>query len=111
MEQLIEMQLKNDKALLTSLSCKPLLLQLPLWEVQEQSAVLQLARIYKFGDYLSALKFVNRVAELAEKHNHHPALTLEWGKVTVSWWTHSLGGLHLNDFILAAHTEQIYNTF
>ena len=111
MEKLIEMQLKTDKALLTRADRKQLLQQLPLWGVQEHSAVLQLGRIYKFSDYLSALKFVNRLAELAEKHNHHPSLTLEWGKVTVSWWTHSLGGLHLNDFILAAHTEQIYNTF
>jgi 4a-hydroxytetrahydrobiopterin dehydratase len=48
------------------------------------------------------------VGEAAEKEGHHPALLTEWGKVTVSWWTHDVGGLHQNDFIMAARTDDIY---
>ncbi|MEJ2333871.1 MAG: 4a-hydroxytetrahydrobiopterin dehydratase, partial [Desulfobulbaceae bacterium] len=50
----------------------------------------------------------NRVAALAEEENHHPAIVTEWGKVTVSWWSHIIKGLHLNDFIMAARTEELF---
>ena len=50
----------------------------------------------------------NRVGALAEQEGHHPALLTEWGRVTVSWWTHAIGGLHRNDFILAARTDTLY---
>ena len=51
------------------------------------------------------------MGEAAEKEGHHPALLTEWGKVTVSWWTHDVGGLHQNDFIMAARTDDIYRKF
>jgi len=44
---------------------------------------------------------------LADAEDHHPTLLVEWGRVTVSWWTHSLGGLHRNDFVMAARTDRI----
>ena len=47
------------------------------------------------------------IAELAEAEGHHPALLTEWGKVTVSWWTHKIRGLHRNDFIMAAKTDAL----
>jgi 4a-hydroxytetrahydrobiopterin dehydratase len=46
-----------------------------------------------------------RVGELAEEEGHHPALLTEWGRVTVSWWTHKIRGLHRNDYIMAAKTD------
>ena len=46
------------------------------------------------------------IALLSE--NHHPAILTEWGKVTVTWWTHKIGGLHKNDFVMAARTDQLY---
>ncbi|MDF3015185.1 MAG: pterin-4-alpha-carbinolamine dehydratase, partial [Thermomicrobiales bacterium] len=45
--------------------------------------------------------------ELAEEEGHHPALLTEWGKVTVSWWSHKIRGLHRNDFIMAAKTDAL----
>jgi 4a-hydroxytetrahydrobiopterin dehydratase len=54
------------------------------------------------------LEFTNQVGELAEKEDHHPTILTEWGKVTVTWWTHVVKGLHLNDFISAAKTDQIF---
>ena len=81
--------------------------QLPAWEIIVDQGVKKLRREFPFPDFVAALAFTNQVGELAEHFNHHPALLTEWGKVTVSWWTHSLGGLHRNDFILAAKTDSI----
>ena len=67
-----------------------------------------LERVFQFPDFAQALAFTNRVGALAEEEGHHPALLTEWGKVTVAWWTHAIGGLHRNDFIMAAKTDQIY---
>jgi 4a-hydroxytetrahydrobiopterin dehydratase len=105
MEKLVDMQLKTDKVLLAAQTRLEFLQQLPQWTVTDSDTVLRLVRSFLFKDFVSALTFANRVAVLAEQNNHHPALLVEWGKVTVSWWTHSLGGLHINDFIMAARTE------
>jgi len=50
------------------------------------------------------------VGELAEQEGHHPALLSEWGKVTVTWWTHAMKGLHKNDFVMAACTDQLHTS-
>jgi 4a-hydroxytetrahydrobiopterin dehydratase len=81
---------------------------LPHWEVIETEGVLTLQRVYKFKNFAQALDFTNRVGAIAEEQDHHPTLLTEWGKVTVTWWTHAVGGLHRNDFIMAAKTDQIY---
>src|SRR5690242_17488876 len=80
--------------------------QVPEWRVVQREGVKRLERVFKFGDFVQALAFTNRVGELAEEEGHHPALLTEWGKVTVTWWTHAIRGLHRNDFIMAAKTEQ-----
>ncbi|WP_352284849.1 4a-hydroxytetrahydrobiopterin dehydratase, partial [Pseudoalteromonas sp. Q18-MNA-CIBAN-0097] len=46
---------------------------------------------------------------MAEDEGHHPGLLTEWGKVTVTWWSHSIKGLHKNDFICAAKTDDVFN--
>ncbi|MFW5825578.1 MAG: 4a-hydroxytetrahydrobiopterin dehydratase [Marinobacter sp.] len=85
-----------------------LLMQLPDWQVIEVDGVSQLQRVFCFRNFAQALAFTNRVAELAEAAGHHPALLLEYGKVTVRWWTHKIHGLHRNDFIMAARTDSLY---
>jgi 4a-hydroxytetrahydrobiopterin dehydratase len=80
----------------------------PDWNVVESGEVLHLERAFKFKNFVQALEFTNRVAELAEEQGHHPALLTEWGKVTVTWWTHKIKGLHRNDFIMAAKTDKLY---
>ncbi|MEX1034011.1 MAG: 4a-hydroxytetrahydrobiopterin dehydratase [Cellvibrionaceae bacterium] len=82
--------------------------EIPDWQLLTVSAIDQLQRGYTFPDFQSALAFANRVGELAEAEGHHPALLVEWGKVTVSWWTHKIKGLHKNDFIMAAKTDQLF---
>jgi len=58
-------------------------------------------RLYRFQDFRAAMAFVNRVASLAERANHHPDVTIRYNEVTLSVWTHSDGGLTLKDFALA----------
>jgi 4a-hydroxytetrahydrobiopterin dehydratase len=84
--------------------------QVPEWEVVERDGIARLERVFRFPDFQRALDFTNRVGALAEEADHHPALLTEWGRVTVTWWTHKIRGLHLNDFILAARTDEAYGT-
>jgi len=85
--------------------------QLIGWQIVPGSnanrALQKLEKTYTFADYPQAIAFTNLVAELAETEDHHPALLVEWGKVTVTWWTHAIGGLHSNDFICAAKTDKL----
>jgi 4a-hydroxytetrahydrobiopterin dehydratase len=66
-----------------------------------------LEKEYRFPDFLEALAFVNRLGEVAEAEGHHPDIFLTWGKVSVTLWTHSVGGLSENDFILAAKGDAV----
>lgn len=80
----------------------------PDWQLVERDGILRLERAFKFKNFVQALDFTNRVGEIAEKEDHHPALLTEWGRVTVTWWTHKIKGLHRNDFIMAAKTDELY---
>jgi|TARA_R110002012_G_scaffold79368_6_gene202088 4a-hydroxytetrahydrobiopterin dehydratase len=84
-----------------------LLAQIPDWVSAVNNGVMMLERVYKFKNYKLAWAFANKVSELAEEEFHHPAILLEWGKVKVTWWTHAIKGLHKNDFICAAKTDQL----
>ena len=64
--------------------------------------------LMKYKNFDEALTFTNKVGQLAEAEGHHPSILTEWGKVTVTWWTHKIKGLHRNDFIMAAKTDQLY---
>jgi 4a-hydroxytetrahydrobiopterin dehydratase len=75
------------------------------WTLVEKDGIKRLERVFRFEDFGEALAFTDRVGALAESEGHHPALLTEWGKVTVTWWTHKIKGLHKNDFIMAAKTD------
>lgn len=77
------------------------------WQVKEVDGVKRLERVFKFKNFAQALEFTNKVGAAAEAEDHHPLLITEWGRVTVNWWTHKLRGLHQNDFIMAAKTDEI----
>lgn len=85
-----------------------LLRQIPEWVPVVRADILQLEREYRFKNFKQAWAFHQKVAELAEAQGHHPALLLEWGKLTVTWWSHSIKGLHKNDFICAAKTDALW---
>jgi len=82
--------------------------KIPEWELAERDGIPRLERMFRFKNFAEALAFTLRVGELAEGEGHHPAILTEWGRVTVSWWTHKIRGLHRNDFIMAAKTDQVY---
>ncbi len=84
--------------------------QVPGWQVVEREGVKRLERVFTFPNFQQALAFTNRVGELAEAEDHHPAILTEWGKVTVTWWTHAIRGLHRNDFVMAAKTDALLET-
>lgn len=83
---------------------QPYLRQIPGWEVIADH---HLHRRFSFPDFASALAFVNRIGEVAEKEQHHPDLCLGWGRVEVDTHTHAIDGLSENDFILAAKIDQV----
>jgi 4a-hydroxytetrahydrobiopterin dehydratase len=81
--------------------------ELQHWSVVTKDGIKRLERSFKFKDFTEALAFTNKVGEIAEKEGHHPDILTEWGKVTVSWWTHAIKGLHKNDFIMAAKIDRL----
>ena len=83
--------------------------QIPEWHVKEVDGIKRLERVFKFKNFVQALEFTNKVGAIAEEEDHHPMLVTEYGKVTVDWWTHTIQGLHMNDFIMAAQTDEIYS--
>jgi len=87
---------------------RSLLADIPDWELIELDGEEQLQRVFRFRNFAQAMAFTNTVGELAEAEGHHPAILLEWGKVTVRWWTHKIGGLHRNDFIMSARTDAAF---
>lgn len=80
---------------------------LPDWTLLSGDGPDRLRRQFTFKTFADALAFTNAVGEIAEANGHHPALTTEWGKTTVEWYTHKIGGLHKNDFITAARTDEL----
>ncbi|MAJ29130.1 4a-hydroxytetrahydrobiopterin dehydratase [bacterium TMED181] len=72
------------------------------WEVVKEH---HLQRRWSFANFLEALDFVNRIAEVAEEQGHHPDISFSWGWVNVCIWTHKIDALTESDFILAAHID------
>lgn len=99
---------RADAPKVTGQEKQELLSAIPDWEDVMVDGEEQLRRVFTFKNFVEAQTFTNKVADLAEAENHHPAILLEWGKATVRWWTHKIGGLHKNDFIMAARTDEFY---
>lgn len=90
---------------LTNAELEALRPQIPEWQVRDVEGVPRLERTFRVKDFAQALELTNRIGALAEAEKHHPAILTEWGRVTVSWWTHKIRGLHRNDVIMAAKTD------
>ncbi len=100
----------SDTPKLSPAEQNELLQQVSSWTLVERNGEDQLERRFKLKNFAEALAFANKVGELAESEDHHPAILVEYGKVTVNWWSHNIGGLHKNDFIMASRTDQAYQT-
>ena len=97
--------LRGSEHLVDPAQALALLGGLPGWTIGEQGTVLR--KDFAFATYAAALLFVNTVAWLAERENHHPELRIGYGQVSVSYSTHDVGGLSRNDFICAAKIEAL----
>jgi 4a-hydroxytetrahydrobiopterin dehydratase len=90
---------------LTEAEARRLCEAVPAWALLENGT--RLVRRFEFRDFKAAMEFVNRVADLAEEEGHHPDFVIHWNKVELTLWTHKIGGLHENDFILAAKIDRL----
>jgi 4a-hydroxytetrahydrobiopterin dehydratase len=79
--------------------------QLHGWRIEDEK---KLVKTYRFKDFVQAVDFVNAITPVIEAEGHHPTLTVRWGAVRVSYWTHAIDALTENDFIMAAKLDQIY---
>lgn len=78
------------------------------WKVVERGETPRLRKRFSFRGFQPALDFTVEVGRIAEEQGHHPRIVTQWGSVTVDWWTHKISGLHRNDFIMAARTDDLY---
>lgn len=81
------------------------------WKLVSQAEQPRLKRDYHFKNYLITLNFVNQVGQLSEAQGHHPVLVVEWGSVSVEWWTHKINTIHLNDLIMASKCDALYDEY
>jgi 4a-hydroxytetrahydrobiopterin dehydratase len=84
------------------------LMQLPGWEVALVDGIERLQRTYFFEDTSDASAFSRFISNIADDADHHPFLHTGQSGLTVIWWTHSIKGLHLNDFIMAARCDEAF---
>lgn len=94
---------------LNKIEISKLLEEVPEYELLEVNDVKRISKTYHFKNFKQALAFTNALAHIAEEENHHPQIILEWGKVQVTWWTHAIGGLDTNDFVMAWKSEQVFS--
>ena len=79
--------------------------QVPEWALTHDAT--RIERDFKFANFAKAIRFVNRVGDLAEAEGHHPDITFGWGYANVVLYTHKIKGLHENDFIMAAKIDRL----
>ena len=81
------------------------------WEMITDNGVQKLIKVYKFSNFVEAQSFTNKVSDMAETEGHHPSITLEYGQVTVRWWSHTIKGIHENDLELCEQTDTLLGEF
>jgi 4a-hydroxytetrahydrobiopterin dehydratase len=96
-------QLKEGHPKLTEGQVRELVGQISGWSAQGD----KLKKTFTFKDFVTAMEFLNRVAEVAESEQHHPDFSVHYNKVSFEIWTHTVHGLSENDFILAAKIDAL----
>ena len=87
-----------------------LLKDLDGWIIDD-SDISKLVKEFQFKNYEQSMGCANLIANLAEAEDHHPKIIREWGRVTLEWWSHKIKGLHMNDFICAAKSDETFHSF
>ena len=99
---------RRDSPPVTDVEVAELAPQVPDWDMVTEEGIRKLDRVFRFKDFEQALSFTKAVGEAADLEGHHPRLVTEWGRVKVTWWTHKIRDLHVNDFIMAAKSDVIF---
>jgi 4a-hydroxytetrahydrobiopterin dehydratase len=102
---------RKDDVPLTVAEIDQFLKILPGWDIVEREDIPRLEKGFPLDNFRAAVDFTNLVADLAEEADHHPAILVSSKRCAVSWWTHFYKRLHLNDFIMAARTELLYQEY
>ena len=95
-----------DAPTVSDIEASMLIKEIEGWDLINDG-IKKLKKEFSFSNYSDSVDFSNKVADMAEQEDHHPQIILEWGKVTVIWWSHKIKGLHKNDFICAAKTNNL----
>jgi len=90
---------------LVGIEAENLLASVENWQFSDENK--KIRRHFTFSNFIEAQYFAQKVGELAESENHHPDICYGWGYCTVTLYTHKIGGLHENDFILAAKINRL----
>jgi len=90
---------------MTREAVRAMLADVPAWETNEDGT--RLSRTFRFPDFAQAQAFAIKAGDVSDAEGHHPVLTYSWGYCTVVFYTHKIGGLHENDFIMAAKTNAL----
>lgn len=98
---------RKDAPRVTEEEIRELHPSIPDWQLLTRDDIELLERDFRFCNFLEALVFTKRIGGLAESQGHHPSILTEWGRVRVTWYTHKIRGLHRNDFIMAARTDEL----
>lgn len=80
------------------------LVRLPGWFLLDNPV--RIERSARFSNFADARDFANRVADLCESENHHAEITFGWGHAKIAFWTHAIGGIHMNDLVMAAKVSE-----
>ncbi|MBV1883175.1 MAG: 4a-hydroxytetrahydrobiopterin dehydratase [Pseudomonadales bacterium] len=100
---------RGDSPKLSDEELTTLMVEIPGWSVECREGIMQLEKEFRFSNFTAAIDFTVKVGQVAEDQDHHPSLLTEWGKVTVTWWSHVIKGLHRNDVIMSAKTDDVYD--
>jgi len=84
-------------------------LEIPEWTLDADAK--HIFREFKFKNFVKAIEFVNAIADLAESEGHHPDIEISFNVVKLKLWTHAIGGLSENDFILAAKADHVFSIY
>ena len=84
-----------------------LIVNIPTWDVQHEQST-YLTKKFKTKNFKQSMNFANLIFEISEEEGHHPKIIVEFGNIEVLWWTHKINGLHKNDLIMAAKTDDLF---
>ncbi len=96
---------EGGMAALSDAQARDLLKQLKGWILEDG----KLVKVYPFGNYHQTMAFVNALAWISHREDHHPDLEVGYNKCRVTYWTHAVGGLSENDFICAAKCDALFD--